>query len=68
MKITYIETFFIDGEQLLGSDGTSVCKELITQRKLDNAIQKHKKKISKLTEIHPRLKKGYTIKYNSIYK
>ena len=67
MKITYFDTF-IGNEQLLGSDFTSIYRNLDTQRKIDNAMKKHILKLSTKTNIHPRLKGNYTIKYNSIYK
>ena len=67
MKITYIDTF-INDEQILGSDVSSVYKNLDTQRKLTNAIKKHLAKLSKLKNIHPRLKGNFTIKYSSIYR
>ena len=67
MKITYIETH-INGQQRLGSDFTSVCRNLDTPRKLNNAIQRHVKKLQTLTSIHPDLKSNYQIKYTSIYR
>lgn len=67
MKITYIETY-VNGVQRLGSDFTSVRRELTTQRKLDNAIKAHVKKLDNLSAIYPDLKGNYQIKYNSIYR
>lgn len=69
MKVTYIETW-VNGVQKLGSDFTSVYRDLITQRKLDNAIKKHIKKLESLKSIHPDLLKGNNtqLKYTSTYQ
>lgn len=67
MKITYIETH-VNGRQMLGSDFTSVCRNLDTPRKLNNAIQRHVKKLDNLKILHPELKGNYQVKYNSVYR
>lgn len=67
MKTTFIETY-VDGIQKLGSDFTSVCHNLNTTKRLDNAIKKHIDRMNLLKIVHPELKGNYQIKYNSIYK
>jgi len=67
MKTTFIETY-ANGVQLLGSDFSSVCRNIDTQRKLNNAINRHLVKLNSLKGIHPVLKGNFEIKYNSIYK
>lgn len=66
MKTTYIQTY-VNNEQLLGSDMTSVYRDLTTQRKLDNAIKKHIKRLDGLKGVHPVLKGSYQIRYESVY-
>jgi hypothetical protein len=67
MKTTFIETWQ-DGVQLLGSDMTSICKDITTKKKLDNAIKSHVERLKQHTSIHPNLSRNYQLKYHSVYK
>lgn len=66
MKTTYIETF-VDNKKILGSDLTSICKNIDTQRKLKNAINKHLRKLKALENIHECIKGNFEIRYYSVY-
>jgi len=66
MKTTFFQTYQ-ENNQLLGSDFTTIVTNCNTQRKLDNAIARHIKKINSLITIKPFLKGGFQVRYFSQY-
>ncbi len=59
--IHYIETFDNEGRQLLGSDFTTIVRDAKTQKKVANAIKRHRLRVENLKTIKPSLNNGYSI-------